>query len=63
MEKVSVLMKDIYSEIFSYYLPQIFGEFSNYICTGPELNTGTQQGRKDSEVLFQATFVIHQWLS
>jgi hypothetical protein len=56
-------MKDIYSEIFSYYLPQIFGEFSNYICTGPELNTGTQQGRKDSEVLFQATFVIHQWLS
>jgi hypothetical protein len=56
-------MKDIYSEIFPCYLPQIFGKFSNHICTGAELNAGTQQGRNDSEVLFQATFVIHQWPS
>jgi len=63
MEKVSVVMKDIYSEIFSSYLPQIFGKFSNHIYTGAELNAGTQQGRNDSEVLFQATFVIHQWPS
>jgi len=63
MEKVSVLMKDIYSKNFSCYLPQIFGKFSNHICTGVELNAGTQQGRNDSEVLFQATFMIHQWLS
>jgi hypothetical protein len=35
-------MKDIYSEIFSCYLPQIFGKFSNHICSDAELNVGTQ---------------------
>jgi hypothetical protein len=33
MEKVSALMKDIYSEIFSCYLPHIFGKFSNHISS------------------------------
>jgi hypothetical protein len=27
-----------------------------------KFTAGTQQGRNDSEVLFQATFEIHQWL-